>query len=428
MKLLVIKVLASLAVLLIGVEALAYRHGEVYRLFAGQSAGLKRDTIVALTPRGVVFLNGKLELIRAYRFRGLQPYRTHKVPHIAIADLEGDGNYEVVLLGKPTFALSGSGKALFEVRKTCMEAGVFSADENRKSVACGYRGGISTYRYDGQFIWDFKYKGRPGQFVFTDMNADGNEDMEAVFFGRYRKAYRLNGLTGAEISSDKKRQEKYSSLYTAQENRYRAILSGSEKLDLDGDKSPRFLKFSGAVLSIVDDKGQALGTFNVGSQQVFSVAVSDLTGDKAKEIVLGLKRRIVVLDNRGKLLAERGLNMRKYSRKPTVQIKTFHARGFRWEGKVRKVINRGLKGLTRCYKKVLKRNPVGRWGKVMVRLTIDKHGRVSSANKIYGTLGYPKVISCMLGKMKRMRFPRPNEDEASMNGTFLFNWKGRLPE
>ncbi|MFH1808434.1 MAG: AgmX/PglI C-terminal domain-containing protein [Pseudomonadota bacterium] len=85
--------------------------------------------------------------------------------------------------------------------------------------------------------------------------------------------------------------------------------------------------------------------------------------------------------------------------------------------KIAAAIRSRLSGIKNCYEQQLKRNPKLA-GKIVVAFVIDETGKVSEASVDSDTLGDGQVAKCIIGLIRRVRFPKP--DEGTVEATFPF--------
>jgi len=89
------------------------------------------------------------------------------------------------------------------------------------------------------------------------------------------------------------------------------------------------------------------------------------------------------------------------------------------QNKLIKLINRKRRSVAYCYERELKKNP-GLSGKITVQITIAKNGRVAQTeiedNTLTATIG-----RCMVKRVKRWRFPKPEGDQATVSVPFVFS-------
>jgi hypothetical protein len=73
---------------------------------------------------------------------------------------------------------------------------------------------------------------------------------------------------------------------------------------------------------------------------------------------------------------------------------------------VGKVIKAHAKAFRTCFARELNRDPaVGRGGKVVLAVALDKEGVVASAKVASTTLKYKTIEDCLVREMKTLRFP-----------------------
>jgi TonB family protein len=87
-------------------------------------------------------------------------------------------------------------------------------------------------------------------------------------------------------------------------------------------------------------------------------------------------------------------------------------------GKVQSVFRRRSSAIRTCYEKGLKSNPNLR-GKVKIRFTISTSGRVTSIRVASNSTGSSSVANCIIGKVRRWRFPQPEGGTATFSNSFL---------
>ena len=84
-------------------------------------------------------------------------------------------------------------------------------------------------------------------------------------------------------------------------------------------------------------------------------------------------------------------------------------------------INKSYRKIQACYEKALQRGGKKLSGKIKLEWTIKTNGRVRSARSKLDTLGDPKVTSCILRQIKRIKFPRPKGGEVVVAFPFMFS-------
>jgi len=86
-------------------------------------------------------------------------------------------------------------------------------------------------------------------------------------------------------------------------------------------------------------------------------------------------------------------------------------------------IKRRLAGIKRCYEQQLKRNPKLA-GKIVVTFVINSSGKVSEAYVESNSMGDSAVAQCILGLIRRVRFPKPDDGTVQASFPFVFTPSG----
>ncbi|MBI5526437.1 MAG: serine/threonine protein kinase [Deltaproteobacteria bacterium] len=84
-----------------------------------------------------------------------------------------------------------------------------------------------------------------------------------------------------------------------------------------------------------------------------------------------------------------------------------------------RAINEHQHQIQACYERALIGSP-GLSGKVTFEWTVDPGGRVSKAAEKSSTMGSPKVSECILGIIRKMRFPKPEGGSVVISFPFMF--------
>lgn len=85
---------------------------------------------------------------------------------------------------------------------------------------------------------------------------------------------------------------------------------------------------------------------------------------------------------------------------------------------VRATVGRALGGIKACYERALRRNPT-LGGRVSVVFTVGGGGRVVSASANNNTVA-PEVGSCIVGRIRSLRFPPPQGGNVTFSYPFFF--------
>ncbi len=86
---------------------------------------------------------------------------------------------------------------------------------------------------------------------------------------------------------------------------------------------------------------------------------------------------------------------------------------------IKRVVRRGLPAITLCYEMELRLNPKLK-GKVTVDIEVAGTGAVSMAEVISSSLNNKKVESCIVKKIRRWRFPKPEGGSTIITYPFIF--------
>jgi TonB family protein len=86
---------------------------------------------------------------------------------------------------------------------------------------------------------------------------------------------------------------------------------------------------------------------------------------------------------------------------------------------IAKVVKSRMSMVKDCYEKELKRDP-GLAGKVEIEFTIDEEGRVTEATVASNSMSSDVVGTCIVGRIKRWRFPKPDGGSVTVMYPFIF--------
>ncbi|NOZ85827.1 MAG: energy transducer TonB [Deltaproteobacteria bacterium] len=89
-------------------------------------------------------------------------------------------------------------------------------------------------------------------------------------------------------------------------------------------------------------------------------------------------------------------------------------------GALQRAVRRKMSAVKACYEKQLKRNP-NLSGKIVIYFVVGGNGRVTEASIEQNTMGNKEVAACILVKIKRWIFPKPEDgEEAPVTIPFVF--------
>ena len=85
---------------------------------------------------------------------------------------------------------------------------------------------------------------------------------------------------------------------------------------------------------------------------------------------------------------------------------------------VKRILQRRGKMFQQCYETALKSNSKLK-GKIVIEFTINSRGKVSDASAVKDSVG-GGVAKCVVSAMKRIRFPKPDDGEVTIQNSFVF--------
>ena len=135
--------------------------------------------------------------------------------------------------------------------------------------------------------------------------------------------------------------------------------------------------------------------------------ISTLSGDQ----VAGKDSKITHL--------EKSKSKKKKPAKVTKMSSGAKVKGSLSKAEVSRVVNANAHHFQACYEKALMNNP-NLAGRVVFDWTISPTGKVTGARVRSSTLGSSKATNCMIGKLKRWKFPKPSGGDVPVTFPFLF--------
>lgn len=106
-----------------------------------------------------------------------------------------------------------------------------------------------------------------------------------------------------------------------------------------------------------------------------------------------------------------------------VQTASFVSQGSLSADAIRQVVQQNLRGIKFCYEKELAKNPELQ-GKVTVKFTIGPDGTLTNYEIESSTLNNAEAESCILQRMRRWRFPKPDKGSVTVSYPFIFTATG----
>ncbi len=114
-----------------------------------------------------------------------------------------------------------------------------------------------------------------------------------------------------------------------------------------------------------------------------------------------------------------GLGGKREARIVSVTTEAPEVDGALDSGAIAKVVRQRKRMLQDCYERELKRDP-GLSGKIEIEFTIDENGRVEDARVSSNRMGSDAVGDCIVSRIRRWRFPKPDGGSVTVNFPFIF--------
>jgi len=118
-----------------------------------------------------------------------------------------------------------------------------------------------------------------------------------------------------------------------------------------------------------------------------------------------------------------GLGKKKESRVGSVKTETPKINKELDGAAIARVVRRRMKSVQACYERELKRNP-SLSGKIEVEFTIGENGRIEEALIAYNGMGSKPVGNCIVSRIRRWKFPKPDGGSVTVNFPFIFSSAG----
>lgn len=413
-------VLAGLAVLALTSTAIAAPDGAIVVLEFQDTR--ERKVVMGASDQGVVFVGEDLGNFRAFRSRGLSGR-----DFLWVADIDGDRENEYAFGGDPSFVLDQGGDPLFGILGGCDDFYVGDmVDDSNVEVFCRKGNTLSTWFYDGQFLWEYSQTGRRISGCNAD-DVDSDEQLEFACSTNDGVVLLIdlgNEETVQEVPEDPTETqasdpfERYAADATA-------IFQGNTTFDIDGDGDrDDKLMFNDGSLTMLDGSGASLGSVDLPESELFSATVGDLNGDGTPEVFVGGVGKIYVISASGELQATVEARPRSLDRDGRVTIASAHANGLEEsdDSAVQAVVEGGMTAIRRCYTRRMGNDQFVRVGNMMFELTIDGRGRVSNAQKIHSSIRNDELESCVSGALDDLRFSSPSNGSGSVSVRLAFDF------
>jgi len=90
---------------------------------------------------------------------------------------------------------------------------------------------------------------------------------------------------------------------------------------------------------------------------------------------------------------------------------------------IARVVRSRMRSIQDCYERELKRDP-SLAGKIEVEFTIGESGRVEDAAVVTNSMGSDAAGNCIVGRVRRWRFPAPDGGSVTVTFPFIFTASG----
>ncbi len=393
----------------------------VDRLFTVDTG--KARFVLASAPKGLVLFDSKLDVYRIYRYSPMKGRA-----RVLVVDLDNDGSPEFIGVGKPSFGLDSTGNPVWDYPEGCSELGVGDLlGTPEKEVACIHGRTLSVLAYDGTVLWEAVIRGgkMTGLAVAMLDTDDGKDDLEFLV-GKKIWRYKGDGTVLGENFEERKAQPRDE--WAEQAEAMKAVMSGQETFDLDGDgTAEESIVVDGAKL-VIKSKGKdkPMGEYTFPAGKILSAAVGQLTDDGKPVVALGGDGMVAFVGPDGKAIREVRIDFRKARRKPKVEYVGVNAMGFADRKGPIGLFDEHLPQIAACYAKRHKAYALTRQGKTLFKFDIGPKGKVKGHEIAYSTLNDPKVNGCIVKVVKRWKFPAPTEPGAHVTADLLFTWTDRF--
>lgn len=114
-----------------------------------------------------------------------------------------------------------------------------------------------------------------------------------------------------------------------------------------------------------------------------------------------------------------GLGGKKEARVAAVKTEAPEVDGALDSGAIAEVVRRRIRSVQDCYERELKRD-ASLAGKIEIEFTIDEEGNVEEARVSNNKMGSDAVGECIVSRIRRWKFPKPQGGSVTVNYPFIF--------
>jgi hypothetical protein len=389
----------------------------------------EKAPVLVHTEGGLVFLGKDRAPRRAYDWDRAEGDKSQS---LFLPDLDGDGNYEIVGAGDPTFALHESSNPAWSIEDGCDQAIVADFAANDKmDVMCQDGDAIDIYTHDDQKIWSAELGVGLEWCRAGDINGDLKADIECKLDGRDK--YTRIDVNGGKLmtqSSEEVELDKGTVELEEASPVDSKVWTGTKEFDLNGDgTAEESLKADGSAIVIQSrSKDKAVARIELDGE-VQAALVKNIDGKKTPEIVALTNDEIVVTDAEGETLGTYPVDADDYERRPVAAIDSIYARGFKSSKKAQKVVREARDQLAACYSDRIEGGLFVGIGQVIYKTHIDDEGGVERIEKMHSAIRDREVEGCAEDVLEDLEFPSPAKKEegegrkkATVNITLKFTF------
>lgn len=395
----------------------------------------------------VISYNGGMLLLKAdgsphrvYRYKSIHEGAPDR---LRVVDIDGDGRSEVFGLGVPTFMLNKKGDPVWDVPKGCQGFAVANVmgEANKKELVCASGGALVVSTHDGQEVWRYDYKRTLILDVGVgDLGDTGNDDVEFRTKRQKQGFWRISNQ-GEELGRDfEGRDTQVQDEMAAYKAELTDLMSGKTTFDLNGDGSgEESLKVDGAKVTIGSSgKGKPVAEFDMPGGAVSAAAVGDVDGDGKLEIFLAGPGIVRIVDASGAIRSDVRVDPAAMKREPQATLNGANATGMAIptkadnieesdEDALRTLLEqKSFSAVRTCYERRLKSYPLTYRGKVILKLAVNKKGKISGQETLYSDVTDDFVLKCIGKATKKWKVFAATEPGAHMILDMDLGWSDKL--
>lgn len=409
----------TLALLLSGGQAMAQDSAPSAKLYAWNFG---KASALITTPNGAMLVHQDGKPYRTFKFK---PIGRKGAQTLVVADIDRDGNPNVIGVGKPSFALNELGDPSWTMPKGCDDGFLADvANDTKLEFVCMSSREIRVFTHDAQFLWSAAI-GRPlKDCIAGDTNGDLKADIECVIDGK--RIARFDGTNGKMITAEATESmitEPY--VYDVMADAEKGNLSGKIMFDFNKDgTSEEYLSVSGTTLAMMSKSSPKKSVVVDLKSKPLAALVRDLDGDGKPEVLALTKDRYFVMSPDGKRQESYPLSPSKYKRAPVADFTSVYTSNFQ-DNEAAKAVTKALgPKLSSCYKGALKKSKFAGSGKMLLEGTYDAKGNAKTISKIHSEIASKKVNACVVKVLKDAKMPASTTGlEGGLNLTLQFSFR-----